>query len=241
MTASVDKPGYRLKKSLMDAGILPSEIHILPDVNRRCKGEEMDVIKSNSVAEVKTLVWKVSCCNRVDPAQVVDVVEQHQKNVDEFYIVTAQSMSDKADLSLLHDLVFQQHNDLTFGNTTPAKRCLSLAPTDLAQELTGFQSGCIPPIGHTVPLKLYLEESISKCEIASIGSGTLGYSLLIPMKRLIALAENTEGIEIGSFSRSVITRSTSPSSVLIETTNEQVVEPMKKAKKTRRSEPKDRL
>ena len=101
---------------------------------------------------------------------------------DEFYVVTAVRMDDKVELSLLRDMVYKDH-DLPFG-CTPSR--LTMAPQAVAESLTGFQSGCMPPICHSTPMKLYIDRSIadaahSNMTTASIGGGILGKRMLLPL------------------------------------------------------------
>jgi hypothetical protein len=221
MVASVARTDSLLKNRLVDAGIPLPDITLRVDINSENDVEEFGC--SATTVEVKTLVWEVSCNQN-------EVIEDEL--VETFYVVTAQRMTDRVDLSLLRDLVYK-HQDLPFG-CTPSR--LSLAPTEKAEYLTGFQSGCMPPIGHSVPMTLYVEESIADFAIASIGAGSMGHSLLLPMRQLLKFAENNnKGFHKGSFIQCA--RPQSPSSVL--ETNSRIRSDKKP--KTRFAEPKDRL
>ncbi|KAL3937358.1 MAG: hypothetical protein SGBAC_007525 [Bacillariaceae sp.] len=194
--------------------------------------------KNDHVVEIKTLVWEVSC-NCVDQSgNSFAINAEATERPEKFYVVSAKKMEDKVDVSLLRDIIYK-NQDLPFG-CTPSK--VSMAPTEVAESLTGFLSGCIPPVGHNVPMKLYLEESIVDFPTASIGSGTMDHSLLVPMNELIKLAENSkEGFSLGSFRR--LERSHSPSSVMEANTEPKTKLPHQKKKERpdSRPEPKDRL
>lgn len=228
MVASVPQPGSRLKKRLGEAGAPPSEIQIRGDINPG-KNVEMEVTEDETTVQVKTIIWEVSC-----NYQNKDTSSEEER-VEKFYVVTAKKMSDKVDLSLLRDLVYKQQ-DLPFG-CTPSR--LSMAPTKIAEDMTGFESGCMPPIGHNVPMKLFLDESILEYPVASIGSGTMGHSLLLPMSELIKVAKaNGQGLIAGLFIR---TRSQSSASVLETDDQEDLSQKSKDRRPDRRPEPKDRL
>lgn len=221
-------PGSRLKNRLVEAGAPPSEIQIRGDID--CgNNADKEVNGDESTVEVKTLVWEVSCNHQREG------ISTAEEKVEKFHIVSAKKISDKVDLSLLRDLVYK-HQDLPFG-CTPST--LSMAPTEIAENLTGFESGCMPPIGHNVPMKLYLEESISEYSIASIGSGTVDHSLLLPMSDLKKIAEaNGQELVVGRFIRTI---SHSPSSVLERDEKEGECKQSTNGRADRRPEPKNRL
>lgn len=217
------KPGSILRNRLVEAGVPFDEIKIETDN----ESEEYTVTDSKCV-EVKTLVWEVSCHQN-------DLVEENKHIGKKFYFISVQKMSDKVELSLLRDLVFK-HQDLPFG-CTPSK--LSMAPKDVAEKYTGFQSGCMPPIGHDVKMKVYFEKSLTEgYQTASIGSGTLGHSLFLPMNQLLSVAENhTKGLLVGNFVRLPLPKQ--PQSFSDDTENEGLT--TTKMPKTKRQEPKDRI
>ena len=233
---SQTEPGALLKRRLIEGGIVKSsDIELRPEFN---KSEEDEVesstscssssssSSSSSTVHVKSLVWEVSFSN--------------QNKQESFYIVTAQKMSDRVDISLLQDLIY---NDEQQQQLSSKLSNISMAPTIKAESMTGFQSGCMPPIGHTIPMKLYVEESITQFDMASVGSGTLKHSLLVPMKQLLEVAgNNDQGVLVGKFVQST-TRSGSPSSVILETNkNTQTTkQETKKPDRRQASEPKDRL
>jgi len=219
-----EEPGNLLKHRLIEGGIVTSSnIKI-------CTEYESSSDRSSSV-HVKTLVWEVSYNEET-------FVDDGGSNTV-LYIVTAQKMTDRVDISLLQECIYndQQLSSKHLLPEHPSHISISMAPTEKAEQLTGFKSGCMPPIGHTIPMKLYVEQSIVEYDIASIGSGTLGHSLELPMKQLLNVAEsNKHGVIVEKFIQS--SRSESPSSVIIPQTNN-----YKERKEIRRraSEPKDRL
>jgi prolyl-tRNA editing enzyme YbaK/EbsC (Cys-tRNA(Pro) deacylase) len=136
---------------------------------------------NDDVLEIKTLVWQVTCYE-----------------MSTQYIVTALRMADKVDGSRMRDILFQ---DMPFD----ASPRLALAPRDVAERLTGFQSGTMPPICHTEDMKLYVEETIAamdKNEMVSIGSGVPGCSVFLKLDGLLRIAERSEkGVLVCSFAK----------------------------------------
>ena len=59
-----------------------------------------------------------------------------------------------------------------------------------AIDLTGFEIGTIPPIGHSVPMEIYFDDDLvescrSEGRDISGGSGIDGYSLIIPVDEIL--------------------------------------------------------
>lgn len=247
-TSSMVEPGVELIERLIKAGVPTRHMKIRGDeVLDQFPAEESSAESKNDdfdVVEVKTLVWEVTCNNSENSDENQrstndTMTPPNSERMDKFYVVSAKKMEDKVDVSLLRDMIYKNQG-LPFG-CTPSK--VSIAPTEVAESLTGFQSGCMPPIGHNVPLKLYLDESITRYRVASIGSGTMDHSLLLPMNELIKAAKkNEEGIILGSFRQ--MERPQSPSSVM-DTSTEPQAKPtanqLKKGRQDCRPEPKDRL
>lgn len=218
-----EEPGKLLKQRLVKGGIVTSSnIKICTEYES----------SGDSSVHVKTLVWEVSYTQNKEA-----LVDDDSSNTV-LYIVTAQKMSDRVDISLLQECIY---NDQQLSSKLLPEHhshiSISMAPTETAEQLTGFKSGCMSPIGHTIPMKLYVEESIVDYDVASIGSGTLGHSLELPMKQLLNVAEsNKHGVLVGKFQSS---RSESPSSVITPQTNNDYK--LRKEIRRRASEPKDRL
>jgi prolyl-tRNA editing enzyme YbaK/EbsC (Cys-tRNA(Pro) deacylase) len=90
-------------------------------------------------------------------------------------------MEDKVDTKKLRKAIFA-------GKTFSRRPKLSLAPTEIAEKLAGFQSGTMAPICHTVDMKLFLEESIianidTTTHKINVGSGMFGKCLSICFDR----------------------------------------------------------
>ena len=223
-----EEPGKLLKHRLTEGGIVNSS-------NIKICTEYESSGDSRSSVHVKTLVWEVSYTQNNEET----LVDDGSSNTV-LYIVTAQKMSDRVDISLLQECIYND-NQLDSKHLLPehpSHISISMAPTEKAEQMTGFKSGCMPPIGHTIPMKLYVEESIIEYDIASIGSGSLGHSLELPMKQLLNVAEsNKHGVLVGNFVQS--SRSESPSSVITPQSNNDYK--LRKEIRRRASEPKDRL
>jgi hypothetical protein len=240
-----------LQSRLLHAGVPTSDMEMRSDSERKrlqsLSDEDAEETKESSIygnqtVEIKTLVWEVTC-HQNEAAEGCEV--------ENFHVVTALKMEDKVDLSLLRDLVYWQTTDLPFG-CTPSR--LSMAPRHVAESLTGFQSGCMPPICHTMPMQFYLEASIASSHLAdddsnskvmaSIGSGILGQSLLLPLKQFMNIAEHgDQGVCVGSFIQS--SRPTSPAPSSDEASPLLSPQQLRHQQKQKRSnclpEPKDRL
>lgn len=146
--------------------------------------EEKNVDDSN-VAHVKTGVWQVTCLDDDGSPQTP------------FYIVTGVRMEDKVDTKKLRKAIFA-------GKTFSRRPKLSLALTEIAEELAGFQSGTMAPICHSVDMKLFLEESIitnvdMTTHKLNVGSGMFGKCLSISTEKFLQIAKmNPKGIEVCS-------------------------------------------
>lgn len=235
------EPGALLKHRLLDGNIIKSsDIEIYTEFDNNLKHVE----SSDSTVHVKTLVWEIS----YTPNEDESADSSHALDT-KLHIVTAQKMSDRVDISLLQDIIYNDQQLMSsFGHKhtlgQPSHISISLAPTEKAESMTGFKSGCMPPIGHTIPMKLYVEKSIVEYGIASVGSGTLGYSLSVPTIQLLNVASYEQGVLVGSFieSSASSSRSASPSSVILQQTNSKAqTRKERKEQRRRASEPKDRV
>jgi prolyl-tRNA editing enzyme YbaK/EbsC (Cys-tRNA(Pro) deacylase) len=132
---------------------------------------------------VKTGVWQVTICGE-----------------EPFYVVTGVRMSDHVDTKILRKIVLN-------GKTYSRRPKLTMAPTSIAEKLTGYKSGTMAPICHSVSMKLYFDESIVN-KIAGyddacpyhriyVGSGMPGKCLSISFKKFWSIAQsNPMGAEI---------------------------------------------
>ena len=155
--------------------------------------------ESQVVVEVKTLIWEVSY-------KQLQHHHHHQQQQDDddnaaaetFYIVTGLRMEDRVDMPLLRKLILSQYDHLRMQSNSIR---ISLAPKEIAESMTGYQSGCMPPICHTEPMQLFVESSILSetksngisrvSTLISIGSGILGHSLLLPVDDFAMVSERT--------------------------------------------------
>jgi len=105
--------------------------------------DNKDESSPSNTSHVKTGIWQITC------------MDCHGDPQTPYYIVTGVSMDDRVDTKKLRRLVFA-------GQTKTHKRRpkLCMAPTDIAEQLAGFQSGTMAPICHSVDMKLYLQESL---------------------------------------------------------------------------------
>ncbi len=158
------------------------------------------------IIDVKTLIWEVEGII----AEASKDGNLPTKFTDIFYVVTALQMKDKIEMRKLKDLVLEKATHPKGTLTTI--RSMQLAPLKVAESLTGFQSGCMPPICHTNRgMDLYVDKSIMdvvksqrKSEptkatntFASIGSGIPGKSLVLPLHQFLRVAGvNEEKISV---------------------------------------------
>jgi Ribonuclease D len=124
--------------------------------------EEHDV-----VVHVKTLVWKGMYVpsfsknhTRMQEPNTVMGLKNKDKTKDTFYFVTALRLEDKVDVNKLRDIVGKEEWPPCVDKS--GTLILELAEQSCAEQMTGFQSGSMPPGWHTVPLKLFLDDSIVK-------------------------------------------------------------------------------
>ena len=163
--------------------------------------------KDGVVVEIKTLVWEVQAimegCYGEGMASAIASASPTAtaKSTQNFYVVTALQMKDKIDMRKLKDLVLEN----TKTRALKSIRSIQLAPLEVAERLTGYQSGCMPPICHTNDdgdsMDLYVDQSIfdiysedleqrqNNTKIfASIGSGIPGNSLVLPLPQFLRVA-----------------------------------------------------
>jgi len=135
---------------------------------------------------VKTLIWEavlVRPCSSGSGRTIEEVVDH--------YFVTALRVEDRVDLRRLYDLVKAHTLESPSLDMQSSRRLLlRLAKREVAETLTGYQSGTIPPIAHSTPLPLYIDDVVAKDDsiVASVGSGGLGYDLYIPINEMIRVA-----------------------------------------------------
>lgn len=124
------------------------------------------------VEHVKTGVWQISAFDA--------------KGVPEepSYVVTAVSMDDRVDTKKLRKAIY--------GGSPPKRRPkLAMAPTPIAEELAGYQSGTMAPICHTIPMKLFMEETVVADAHRELwmGSGMMGRCLALNLDKFVEIAD----------------------------------------------------
>ncbi len=190
---SPSSPIPLIKSRILDMAIMDgNDIDFVPDrVSKEViacsdhsgpmEGPESDT----NVIHVKTGVWQVTC------------LEDDGSPQPPYYAVTAVSMTDRVDTKKLRKALFS-------GKTFKRRPKLIMAPTDIAERLTGYKSGTMAPICHTVNSKLFVEESIVNHKEESdstlrvnVGSGMFGKCLSVPLQDFIRIGEaNPEGMKI---------------------------------------------
>jgi prolyl-tRNA editing enzyme YbaK/EbsC (Cys-tRNA(Pro) deacylase) len=180
-----------MQTRLIESGVVSSPedfAFVVDKVSKEVINNFTDEERENddpNMAHVKTGVWQVTCLNDDGTLQ------------DPFYIVTGVCMEDKVDTKKLRKAIFA-------GKTFSRRPKLSLAPTEIAEKLAGFQSGTMAPICHTVDMKLFLEESIianidTTTHKIIVGSGMFGKCLSISTDKFLEIAKaNPKGVVVCS-------------------------------------------
>jgi prolyl-tRNA editing enzyme YbaK/EbsC (Cys-tRNA(Pro) deacylase) len=164
-------------------GLSSNETH--QDIHM-CTSEESE--ENIFITHVKTGIWQITC------------LDDDGSPRTPFYVVTAVSMNDRVDTKKLRKAIFS-------GRTFTRRPKISMAPKDIAETLTGFQSGTMAPICHSVNSMLFVEENIVAAQQApdsrkcppkiNVGSGMFGTCLSISVRDFIEFAkENPEGMKV---------------------------------------------
>jgi len=137
------------------------------------------------IRHVKTGVWRVTQLD--EDGQALEI----------FYIVTGVSMDDRVDTKKLRKTIFP-------GKSFNRRPKLEMAPKEIAEKLTGFESGTMAPICHSVDMKLFLEKSLVEgvdlsVHKINVGSGMFGKCLSLSAEKFLGVANaSTEGVELCS-------------------------------------------
>jgi len=137
------------------------------------------------IGHVKTGVWKVT------------QLDEGGQALETFYIVTGISMDDRVDTKKLRKAIFA-------GKSFNRRPKLEMAPREIAEKLTGYESGTMAPICHSVDMKLFLEKSLVEgvdlsVHKINVGSGMFGKCLSLSAEKFLGVANaSTEGVELCS-------------------------------------------
>ena len=133
--------------------------------------------EQSSLVRVKTQIWKAKAKIEGDDQS--------------FFFATAINERDNVDHGLLRAAL---PSDLELQ--------LELANTSEIARVTGFFPDCLPPFGHTIPLKLYLDEGLlyvtSQAEQLRIPAGTANRNLHMGLSELMRFCSTTAIICIRS-------------------------------------------
>lgn len=175
-----------MQRRLLESGLVEKDRDfgfVADTVSKELNPTEEDLKQAYSqenVSHVKSGVWEVT---------IIDA-EGNEKG-DPFYIVTGVSMEDRVDTKKLRKAIFE-------GQSFSRKPRLEMAPTEVAQALTGYQSGTMAPICHTKRMKVFMEENIrlDKDNRILCGSGMFGKCLSISGDKFLEIANaNPEGMK----------------------------------------------
>lgn len=151
--------------------------------------DQEETTKETLEIDIKTGIWQVRCFD-----------DDGITLLEPYYIVTAISMNDRVDTKKLQKAIKRSANPKI--ERLPK---VSFAPPEIAEQLTGYISGTMSPICHSVDMKLFLEENLISTEVDlnsqkfSLGSGLFGVSVVIPVNRFLQVAteKNKEGLYVG--------------------------------------------
>eukprot|EP00536_Pseudo-nitzschia_multiseries_P015314 jgi/Psemu1/41967/gm1.41967_g len=149
------------------------------------KGDDERTTTTNTntvVVEIKTLVWEVVAAGtRMETTRTLShnhrIGADAKKTTQRFHVVAALQVKDRVHLPTLKALVrnrlqHERNSRDEEGNFLAwSIQSMQLAPLPTAESLTGYRSGCMPPICHTTSdgddddsddneLELYLDRSI---------------------------------------------------------------------------------
>lgn len=123
--------------------------------NQELQRVEHGQMKDISAVHVKTLIWKgvylqssLSSTQKEGESQII------QDQNETFYFVTALRVQDKVELKLLRNIIKKKF---------PKQKgtlIVQLAERNVAEDITGFASGSMPPGWHKTPLKLFVDDYI---------------------------------------------------------------------------------
>jgi prolyl-tRNA editing enzyme YbaK/EbsC (Cys-tRNA(Pro) deacylase) len=68
-----------------------------------------------------------------------------------------------------------------------SKRRLRIAQPDQVLELTGFEVGGVPPVGHTPPLHTFIDQTLAQFDTVWAAAGTANAVFPIAYERLVAI------------------------------------------------------
>jgi len=198
-----DNIGALMRSRLLSSETITSSSFRLEHDN----SEQQQTDDIHNVIRVKTLIWEVLYSNDT------------QRN--KAYIVTALGINDKVSVGCLENLVRKSYS----CSCPSLKICISLAPREVAEDLTGYESGTMAPICHTTPMPLYIDESIIRerrtknTTIVSVGCGTMGHSLFLKLDDMMKIAETIgDTVKLGEF----IYQDDTTKRVLISDTNDAI-------------------
>ena len=125
-------------------------------------------IKDISAVHVKTLVWKGTYLqSSLSSTEGTSQFIQEQNKT--FYFVTALRVQDKVELKFLRNIIKNE-----FPNQK-GTLIIQMAEREVAEDLTGFTSGSMPPGWHKVPSKLFIDDYIlEEANMTNPGTRTEG-------------------------------------------------------------------
>lgn len=196
----------------------------------------------NDVVHVKTLIWEAEIRRRGSCPESSGTIPPESMPIQWLYFATALCCHDRVDEDILKQRLSELDKNTMNGTTSKARAStdkkqpamiqiqevisLKLAETVKAEELAGYMSGTIPPLGHTTPLLLIVDQALvhseqehninnnnsttiateqprKRTKMLSTGSGSFRHSLWIRCEDMLHYAQVLgDGICIASISAS---------------------------------------
>ena len=184
------------KRLLNHSSVTLSDFKFVNDCDA-CKNVDF---YSNETTAIKTGVWEI----RLRTGTAIQTESSSASSqYSTQYVVTGVQMTDRVDINKLHQAIFRGQKF-----TKKQRPRISMATKDIAEQLTGYASGTMAPICHTIPMKLFLEELIIRnaqevnikgnaSHRLLMGSGVPDTILSIPVDMFLDVAKsNPLGFEL---------------------------------------------
>lgn len=147
----------------------------------------------NGISHCKTLIWEAKTSATSPKAGVASdsssqISEEKEENEENrhFFFETVLLLKDRVDEELLMKAL-----------NRPDVVSVNLADQDKAESLTGFVSGTIPPVGHNVPLTLYVDEKLMQFDFLRLGSGRAdGHDLQIDRSQMMEFSKEQSSAQV---------------------------------------------
>eukprot|EP00977_Amphora_coffeiformis_P016400 scaffold5079_cov169-Amphora_coffeaeformis.AAC.9 len=193
----VDRLTYKLRNHWVDVTLHPTE-----ETEECCKTLVWKA--TTTIGSLSSSTSSSSSLNNNTTKQPSPRDQDSQASDSFFYFCTALRVQDRVDQSLLRQ-VLRTHK-LQADQTLSS---LSFAPTDVAESLTGYTTGTIPPVGHSVPLLTVLDPALLVTNShVRLGSGDAAWDLRVSATDLLRFAQDTAQVLVQPITAAGVTAAT---------------------------------